>query len=438
MDRRQFLQSTAAAGVALGSGAALAADDKPLRVGVIGCGWFGNVDRTRLMEVTAAKDTTGVEIVSLCDVDKKQLQDTVDDLAKAGRKKPQLFADYREMLKPKELDIVIVGSPDHWHPLHLIAAVESGAHVYVEKPISRDIREGRAMVDAARKNKRVVQVGTQRRSTAHFQSARDFVREGKLGTVGLARAYCFWHMRGQDDPADCDPPATLDYEFWAGPAPKIPYNPLIHPKTWRKFMEYGNGILGDMGVHMLDSVRWTLGLKHPKKVFSTGGIYVEKKGKSNITDTQQVTYDFGDVTVVWEHRMYGTEELPTYGWGVSYYGDKGTLRITLDGWDFTPFGDGKAVKVEAEADPKSDDPKVAPANRRHMQNFLAAIKSGDKPIADIEEGHVSTSLCVLGNLSQQLGRSLTWDGAKEQVVGDNEANKLLVRPYREPWVHPGA
>src|SRR5262245_46798225 len=200
----------------------------------------------------------------------------------------------------------------------MIAAVEAGAHVYVEKPIAVDVAEGQAMVAAARKHKRVVQVGLQRRSTDHIAKARKFVQEGNLGQVALARAYCYYHMRARTNPPDTKPPKNLDFEAWTGPAPLRKYNELIHPKRWRNFMEYGNGILGDMGVHMLDVVRWVLGLGHPKRVSSAGGILVDKASKPNISDTQTVTFDFGPQTVVWEHRTWGRAEDPRYMWGVNF------------------------------------------------------------------------------------------------------------------------
>jgi predicted dehydrogenase len=432
MDRRQFLHSTAAAGLALSGAVPSFADEgKVPRVGVIGCGWFGMYDLQRLMDVAK------VEVVSLCDVDKKMLEKAFKEVTDRGQKKPKTFGDYRKMLEPKELDIVIVGTPDHWHALNMIAAVESGADVYVEKPISVSLLEGRAMVAAARKNKRVVQVGTQRRSTDHFKKAYDFVREGKLGKIALVHAYCFYHMRGTDNPPDTDPPEGFDFEMWTGPAPMRKYNPMLHPKTWRKFNEYGNGILGDMGVHMLDAARWIMDLKYPKRVFSTGGIFVQKTGKSNITDTQTVTYDYGDLEFVWEHRTWGCYEHEKYPWGISFHGDKGTLQINLDLWEFTPpFAKEPAKRVECVKSEDKVDANIIPANRAHMKDFLTAIGTRGKPIADIEEGHISTAICILGNISQQLGRSLTWDGEKEQVVGDEEANKLLKRKYREPWVFP--
>jgi predicted dehydrogenase len=444
MNRREFLQSSAA-GLALASAygyAAEFADTKPRRVGLIGCGWYGKCDLLRLLQVAP------VEVVSLCDVDRKMLAEAADIVSERqeSKKKPRTFGDYRKMLAEKDLDIVLVATPDHWHALPMIAAVEAGADVYVQKPISVDIVEGQAMVAAARRTKRVVQVGTQRRSTPHLIEARDtIVKPGRLGKIGMVEIYCYYHMRARENPPDTSPPDYLDYEMWTGPAPMRPYNKLVHPRTWRAFMEYGNGIVGDMCIHMLDMVRWILDLGWPRCVSSTGGILVEKNSKANISDTQTATFDFPEFPVVWEHRTWGHSADPQYPWGATIYGDKGTLKLSVNSFDFIPQGPGEAIhrdvvmeleKYPVDKTEKDLEKHVAPAIRVHMLDLLKNIETRGKPVADIEQGHISTASCILANLSMKLGRSLTWDSAKQQVVGDDEANKLLRRPYRSPWVHP--
>jgi predicted dehydrogenase len=446
MNRRTFLQSSAA-GLALSSMRGMAAEfaDMPAkRVGLIGTGWYGKVDLLRLIQVAP------VEVVSLCDVDRKMLAAAAELTAtrQASKKKPRTYADYRQMLAEKDLDIVLIATPDHWHALPMIAACEAGADLYVQKPISVDIAEGQAMVAAARKHRRVVQVGTQRRSTPHLIEARDrFIKEGKLGNIAHVEIYCYYHMRNPGNPADCPPPDSLDYEMWTGPAPMRPYNPIVHPRGWRAFMEYGNGIVGDMCIHMLDMVRWMLGLGWPRSVSSSGGILVQKSSKANITDTQTATFDYGNLQMVWEHRTWGQEPDPKYPWGATIYGDKGTLKLSVYSYDFIPMGGGtpvhKDVTYEFEQYPEDRTEKdlerhVAPAVRGHMKDLLSCIESRGKPVADIEQGHISTATCILANLSQKLGRTLSWDAEKQQVVGDDEANGLLRRPYREPWVHPEA
>jgi predicted dehydrogenase len=456
MNRRQFLHQAGAAGLAVsaaagGYHAAFPAEKKP-RVGLIGCGWYGKCDVCRLIQVAP------VEVVSLCDPDTHQLAKAADLFAERqqSKKKPRTFRDYRDMLKEKDLDIVMVGTPDHWHALAMIAAVEAGADVYCQKPISVDVIEGQAMVAAAHKHKRVVQVGTQRRSTPHLVECRDrVIKEGKLGKVGLIEVYCYYHMRANDNPPETKPPEGFDYDLWTGPAPLRPYDspkqkayedrPVPHKRWWRTFMEYGNGIMGDMCIHMFDMVRWMTGLGWPKRITSAGGILVQKQGKSNIADTQSAIFDYGDVQVVWEHRTWGDPPDPKYPWGATFYGDKGTLKASVNSYDFTPFGkkepelSGKALIVDKYPEDKTEEEielHVAEANRRHQQDFLKAIASRGKPVADIEEGHISTASCILANLSMQLGRALTWDPEKHRVVGDDEANKLLRRPYRAGYTHP--
>ena len=444
MQRRDFLKA-GAAGLALSAAVPLvhaAADDQPKRVGLIGCGWYGKIDLFRLIQVSA------MEVVSLCDVDNKLLTEAADMTAarqKSGNK-PRTYGDYRELLKQRDLDIVLIATPDHWHALPMIAAAEAGADVYVQKPISVDIAEGRAMLAAARKHGRVVQVGTQRRSTPHIIEARDRVlREGLLGKIGHVEICCYYHMRATENPPDTKPPEHLDWEMWTGPAPLRPYNELCHPRRWRSFVEYGNGIVGDMCIHMLDMVRWMLDLPWPRRVSSAGGILVQKDGKANISDTQTATFEFDGLNVVWQHRTWGTAPDPKYPWAATLYGDKGTLKVSVDSYDFTPLGGGKPlhgdVVYELEEYPEDKTEKdlerhVAPAVRRHIQDFLSCVASRGKPVADIEQGHISTASCILANLAMQLGRKLEWDASAGRVVGDDEANKLLARPYREPWVHP--
>jgi predicted dehydrogenase len=444
MDRRRFLQ-TGTAGLAVSAAGGYAveyADQKPRRVGLIGSGWYGKTDLFRLIQVAP------VEVVSLCDVDQRMLAQAAEMVAtrQASKRKPRTYGDYRQMLKEKDLDIVLIATPDHWHALAMIAAVQAGADVYVQKPISVDVVEGQAMLAAARKHGRVVQVGTQRRSTPHLVEARDrFIRQGRLGKIGLVEIYCYYHMRASSNPPDTPPPEYLDYEMWTGPAPMRPYNKLVHPGSWRAFMEYGNGIVGDMCIHMFDMVRWMLELGWPNRIASSGGILMDKASKANISDTQTATFDYEELKVIWQHRSWGAPPDPKYPWGATFYGDKGTLKASVFGYDFAPVGKGDPVhadvtyELEQYPEDKTEarlERHCAPAIRRHMQDLLAAIDSRGKPVADIEQGYISTASCILANVAMQLGRTLAWDPAAQRVVGDEEANRLLRRPYRRPWVHP--
>ncbi len=445
MNRREFLKTSAAglAASALGGYVAYAAERKPYRVGLIGTGWYGKSDLFRLIQVAP------VEVVSLCDVDKKMLNGAADivEQRQVSKKRPRLYGDYREMLKEKDLDIVLIGTPDHWHALQMIAAVEAGADVYVQKPISRDVLEGEAMLAAARKHNRVVQVGTQRKSTPHLIDVKkNIVDAGMLGKIGHVNICCYVHMRANGNPPVQPVPDFLDYEMWTGPAPLRPYDGLPHKRWWRTFMEYGNGIVGDMCIHMLDTVRWMLNLGWPKRVTSHGGIYVQKEGKSDITDTQVATFEYPDFNVVWQHRTWGVSPDPDYPWALFIHGEKGTLKASTMRADFIPEAKGeqaihKDVVYEKEKYPEDVTEKdielnAAPATRLHMKNFLEAIENRGRPVADIEQGHISTASCILANVAMQLGRPLTYDPAKREVPGDAEATALLRRAYRSPWKHP--
>jgi predicted dehydrogenase len=445
MNRRQFLQ-LGAAGLAMASLGSFAADlsGPKKRVGIIGPGWYGKCDLIRLIQVAP------VEVVSMCDVDKRMLTEAADIIQarQDSKKRPRTYSDYREMLKEKDLDIVLIDTPDHWHALNAIAAMEAGADLYLQKPISVDVAEGQAMLAAARKLKRVVQIGTQRRSTPHLIEARDrVIKEGKLGKVAYAEICCYYHMRSRDTSPYSQPPENLDFEMWTGPAPKKQYHKIMHPRGWRAFNEFGNGIVGDMCVHMLDAVRWMLDLGWPSTVSSSGGILVDKQSVANISDTQNATFDFGDLKVAWTHRSWGEAPDPKYPWALVLYGDKGTLKASVNSYDFTPLGDGKPMHGDAvfEYDKYPEDRTekdlerhVASAVRGHMKDLLACIETRAKPVADIEQGYISTTSCILANLSMQLGRTLAWDPVKGSIIGDDEANRLLKRPYRSPWVHPAS
>jgi predicted dehydrogenase len=448
INRRHFLKG-ATASLALSTMGAYGLDlvnpQKPLRVGLIGTGWYGKSDLFRLIQVAP------VDVLALCDVDKNMLNAAgklVSQRQKSG-KTPKLYGDYRKMLSENQFDIVLIGTPDHWHALNMIEAVKAGANVYVQKPISVDVAEGDAMVAAARKYNRVVQVGTQRKSTPHLIDAKkNIVDAGLLGKISHVEMCCYFHMRNNGNPPVQAVPDFFDYEMWTGPAPMRPYDGLPHVRWWRTFMEYGNGIMGDMCVHMFDTVRWMLKLGWQKSIVSTGGIYVQKEGKSNIADTQTAVFEYPELNCVWTHRTWGGPADPEYPWSFTLYGDKGTLRGSTMRADFTPIDD-KAKKIHFDVvyekekypeDLKEDaiELNAAPATRLHMLDFLAAIDKKSRPVADIEEGHISTACCILANLSMKTGRPIIYDPVKHEVVGDSEANALLRRPYRAPWTHPEA
>lgn len=448
MKRREFLKTTSA----LASAAAAAtyvpttfAAEKTRRVGLIGTGWYGKSSLFRLLQVAPT------EVVSLCDVDQNMVEAaaTMVSERQASKKKPRTYRDYREMLREKDLDIVMVSTPDHWHALPSIAAMQAGADVYVEKPTATDIIESQSMLAAARKYNRVVQVNTQRRSTPHLvEAVNEIIKPGLLGKIRHVDVCCYWHMRNRDtvqSAPDLPVPAHLDYEMWTGPAPLRPFCKINHPRGWRAFMEYGNGIVGDMCVHMLDMVRWMLDLGWPKTVTSWGGILNDRGGRSNISDTQTATFEFDQLQVVWNHRTWGPMPDPEWPWAGVIHGEKGILKASVFKYEFIPHGGGARKSAEAvlEYDKYPEDRTerdlerhVASAMRDHWRNYLGCVDQRTRPVADIEQAHISSTACILANLSAQLGRTLKWDPATHTCVGDDEANRLLRRPYRAPWVHP--
>jgi predicted dehydrogenase len=350
------------------------------------------------------------------------------------------------LLSEQRPEIVLVATPDHWHCLPMIEACQGGADVYVQKPISYDVVEGQAMVAAARKYQRTVQVGLQRRSTPHLLEARErFVLSGKLGRIAHVEIHSYYGAR-RDFPPNTAPPEHLDWEMYVGPAAWREYNPAIHPRAWRDCREFSNGQTGDLCVHFFDFVRYCLDLGWPRHIAASGGNLMRSANSNvNIHDTQTAVFDYGHLQVVWNQRNWGANPDPQYPWGATLYGDKGLLKIRVRSYDFVPEGGGTPVHREFvdERDKFPEDEQrqetelfAAPATRRHLQNFLAARRNRERPVADIEQGHISSACCILANLSMELGRSLAWDAAAGRVADDDDANRRLKRDYRGDWLHP--
>ncbi|MBM4018198.1 MAG: Gfo/Idh/MocA family oxidoreductase [Planctomycetes bacterium] len=429
MTRRNFL-AAAAAGAALAGPAVHGAEKagRKHRTALIGTGWWG------MNILNVAAESGHCQVVAMCDVDENQLNPAAAAIQKKTGDTPKKYKDFRELLDREKPGIAIVATPDHWHPLAMIAAVKAGAHVYVEKPIGHTAGEGRAMVKAARDAGRVVQVGTHRRVSPHNVSAHQFLLDGKCGKVGMVRAFVHYAGGpGQKDP-DSDPPAGLDWDFWCGPAPLRPFNKRIHPRGFRQFLDYANGQLGDWGIHWMDQILWWTEEKHPKIVSSVGGRFI-KQDNTDAPDTQVVQYKFESFVVEWEHRQYAANAAEKHNIGCYFYGTEGTLHLGWqDGWTFYPLKKGAApIHVEPQLN-KPDDQNI----KELWDDFLRAIENSARPVCDIEIGHRSTNMSLLGMLSWKLGRSVQWDGEKEQIIGDPEASKLLRRQYRAPWKYPEA
>jgi predicted dehydrogenase len=445
MNRRTFVSSLAVAGVAVATSSKLfSAETKPRpKVGLIGCGWYGGV----ILENFAR--FAQVEIVSLCDVNARAQKRLLGLVAKYQQAIPHTFTDYRAMLAATHHDIVIVATPDHWHALAAIAAIKAGADVFLEKPVGVDVIEGEALVSAARKYDRTVQVNTHRRSNPMNVKVREeYVRSGKLGRIGLVEAYSFLGGRLNEILPAAEPPPYLDYELWTGPAPLRPFLPLMESKGWRSFMEYGNGLIGDLGVHLIDHARWMLGLGWPESVHSTGGIYVSPASSSNISDTQRSVFRYPHLDLSWEHRSWGLSPIParhwTDQWGTRFHGTNGTLYMTMYGYEFVPVNGGLREGFHMlsrtgnpnHLDFSREGTCYDETNQQHVTDFMTARLNHSRPVSDIAEAHISTACAELANLSQELGRPLVYDAKTRTVPGDPEATRRLARTYRSPWVHP--
>ncbi|HOW67071.1 MAG TPA: Gfo/Idh/MocA family oxidoreductase [Candidatus Paceibacterota bacterium] len=444
--RRRFLKTAVVAGMAAGSFPFLrAAEPKPYKTVLIGAGWWGmNI----LGEAIASRACT---VAGLCDVDDRMLDPALDKVKQLTGNPPARYKDFREILEREKPDIAIVGTPDHWHPLITIAAVKAGAHVYVEKPIGHTCKEGRAMVNAARKYGRTVQVGTHRRVSPHNVSGREFIRSGKLGRLGMIRAFVHYGGGPEKPRKNSEPPKGLDWDMWCGPAPLRPFNgdpdnPWsggIHPRGFRSYLDYANGTLGDWGIHWMDQILWITDARWPRKIFSTGGrpikgppVLTAEEQTSDAPDHQVATFEFPDFTVSWEHRQFsGNNAEKGESVGCYFYGTEGTFHMGWkDGWTFYPADGRKPVIHEKPQLHAPDDQNI----KELWADFLEAIRTGRQPVSDIEAVHRSTNVSLLGMLSYKLGRSLHWDGDKEQVLDDAEANQLLSRKYRSPWIYPEA
>lgn len=434
-NRRQFLKAAASA-VSFPFLSLSAEVGKRYRTALIGCGWWGgNIAR----EAVASKRC---KIVGLCDVYRRPLRATADEVENLTGDSARLFGDYREMLAALRPEIVIVATPDHWHALPSIAALKAGAHLFVEKPTSHTIAESQAMLRAAQAGDRVVQVGLHRRIGPHHRSGMEFIRSGKVGHIGMIRMFVTGGANGKERPApNTPPPSGMNWNQWCGPAPWRPYNQKLTPGGWRHFLDYANGTLGDWGVHWLDQVLWWTEEKYPQTVFSSGGrpifgpaIATEEEATTDAPDTQVAVYNFESFTAVWEHKKYSGNQSEKHKIGAYFYGDKGVFHMGWrDGWTFYPK-DGEEPIIHQE--PHFSDPIDGNNLKQLWQDFLDAIDHKRLPVANIETSHRASVLPLLGMISFRLGRSLRWDGQREQILNDPEANKLMRRPYRGPWTYP--
>lgn len=424
VSRRQFLNTavgtTAALSGLLHGTRTFAQEQEPLRVGVIGCGWYGMVD------ANAALNVGGVEIIALCDVDEQHLQDSAKQVEARQGKRPAVFKDYQKLLALEGLQAVIIATPPQWHALPFLAALDRGLDIYAEKPLAYDIREGQAMLAAARKSNQIVQVGFQRRQSQAIRDAREYIQEGRLGRIMQAEVQIHYSAEIRDTTVQ-DPPASLDWDLWCGPAPRLPYCPNIGHFAWRLEKAYGNGHLVDWGIHLIDATRWILNETMPHAVQASGGIYV-LKNKITTPDVLQVLFEFDTCPVIWRHRIWGAREInPELANGIALYGEKGTLFVTDQRWEIIPRGRGAQPEVK---EVRSD---LAAA---HMAEFLRAVQRRQQPLCSPEEAFYSTSTVQLAMIAYDLGEKLRWDAQAQRVAGNPQAQAMMKREYRAPWRHP--
>jgi predicted dehydrogenase len=436
LTRRYFVGTSAAlvAAPLTAAKTAVAANEK-LVVALVGCGGMGRGDLWDFMRIPE------VEVAALCDVDDARVAEAMSDVKRAHRPtdKIQTERDFRKVLERKDIDAVIVGTPDHWHAYVMIAACGSGKDVYCEKPISHNIVEGRAMVEAAQRNKRVVQIGTQQRSGQHFKDAVNYVQSGKLGDVFLCRTWIANNSKPNDPGYARDEPNAppgVDYDMWLGPAPKRPFNRNRFHHQFRWFYDYGNGLCNDWGVHLNDVILWGMKVQAPLSVFATGGKY-DMKDNSDTPDCLDVHYQYPGFTHIYTIRrsLYHYSK-PDRSHGMEFHGAKGVLTLDRGGWVVPAEGD----RMQGESHGSSEQ------HFAHVQNFLHCVRHrSEKTASDIEDMHRATTTAHLANISYRVGRRIFWDAQSERcyrgydpatkkfVHEDSEANAYLLREPRKPW-----
>jgi predicted dehydrogenase len=437
--RRSFLGSSAIVSATAGIPGAMVAsqlraggvdsNDK-INVAVIGAGGRGRgILRTFL-------GLDEVECLAIADVDERHVKQSLDLVEENRRRRPDGYRDFRRILDRKDVDVVIIGTPDHWHALPTVYACQTGKDVYVEKPLATSIGEGRVMVNAARRYDRVVQVGSQQRSAQHFAEAVEFVQSGQLGKIRQVRAWAYLDWKGSlGNPPDEAPPKEVDYDFWLGPAPHRPFNPARFHFTFRWFWDYSGGLMTDWGVHMIDIAMWAMN-EDPVGAMAVGGKFGYPDDIMETPDTQQSIIEFPSFSLLWEHMLgcgigpWGREH------GVEFHGQDGILVVDRAGWE---------VHSETDSEDKARTYRMRPLPRQrgssgqtlaHVKNFVECVKSREEPVADVEIAHKSVNACHLGNIAARLRTQVRWDASAEKLSGPPEAQKLVDREYRSPWKLP--
>ncbi|HWD18397.1 MAG TPA: Gfo/Idh/MocA family oxidoreductase [Verrucomicrobiae bacterium] len=430
MTRRNFLGASAMGALAVGAfpfvrsarAGEPGANDK-IRLGLIGCGGMGQGDLKCFFL------NPEVDCAVICDVDDAQLGKVSAICEEQRHKKPDTEKDFRRVLERKDVDFVLIATPDHWHALPMVMAAQAGKDVYVEKPLAKTIAEGRAMLEASQRHNRIVQMGSQWRSAPHIIEATEIIRSGKLGKVSLARAWAFldW-LPSIGHVADSAPPAGVDYDMWLGPSPLHPFNANRFHFNFRWFWDYAGGLMTDWGVHLLNIASMGLPAENPKSVTSCGGKFIFDDD-SQTPDSQVTVFEFPSCQLIWEHRAGLNNGLNGRSWGVEWHGTEGNIILNDEGWALTT--ERKRANLDSQTKPGSGDPRA-----RHVRNFLDCCRSRQQPVLNLELGHRLSALAHLGNIAYRTGAKIQWDSAAEKIVDNPAADKLVGATYREPWHLP--
>ncbi len=436
LTRRNFLSKSITVAAATGlfsafpqtvSGSWKGANEK-LVAGVIGINGMGFADLQAFLK------QPNTECSAICDVDENVLNKRAADIEKIQGKKPALYKDFRKLLEDKSIDVIIIGTPDHWHCIPFIYALQAGKHVYCEKPLSNTVEEIELMKKAAGKYNKVVQIGQWQRSDPHWQDAIAYVHSGKLGMIRTVRAWSYqgW-MKSIPVFPDEPVPAGVDYDFWLGPAPVKPFNRNRFHFNFRWFWDYAGGMMTDWGVHILDYALFGMNVSQPKSIMAMGGKFAYPQDAAETPDTLQALFEFNGFTLLWDHAIgidggyYGRSH------GVGFVGNNGTLVVDRDGWEVIPERPDGNPAMEAVPLKKTEGKGLD----NHVANFIACIKDSNvKPNAGIEIGANIARVANLGNIAYKTGRRLYWNGDAVKFVNDTEADQHLKANYRRPWELP--
>lgn len=420
MNRRNFIKTSAIGSAALASPIFIKAQDKNLKIGIIGTGWYG------MVLAKAGLKAGGMEVAAIADVDAEHLSNSAAETEKLQGKKPKTYKHYQDLLAHKGLDAIFIATPPHWHALQFIAACEAGLPVYCEKPLSYDVKEGEAMQKAAEKSGNIVQIGFQRRQSQAFHAVKDYIESGNAGTIRQVEAQIHYPAK-IDDTTIQEPPASLDWDLWCGPAPKLAYRPSIGHFNWRLEKAYGHGHLVDWGIHHIDTIRMIMGLDTPKNLSAFGGIY--KLKEINTPDALTVNFGFDKVPVTWNHRLWGPAESdPQFNNSITFYGDEATLVASDHKWIIVPN--------KKDADQEVNEIRTADMQERHVAEFLKAVQKQDPAMIScpLVEGYKSTASVQLAMVAYEGGEKI--DYANGQLKASDNTRELLKRDYRGDYQHP--